>query len=368
MQKMLIEKISLNQLFFLIFSFELGSAIVVGLASEAKQDAWIAVLLALVGGLILVFIYCSFSKKYPGYNLYEIFEQIFNRKIALFFTALYILYFFYLSARVLRDFCELMKTAIFVITPIEFIALLLMLTISYIIYLGTETLGRTIEILSPYTFILMFLLIFFLYANHSVTMQNLRPVLAHGWMPVIKVAIPEVLTFPYGETVVFTIIMASVGKTKYLTSVSIASLILSGIILSYFAFLKAAVLTPTMVLISPFPLLSAIREISVARFIERLDAIVVYMMMLGIFVKVSIFFHAGLKGLEYSFRIPYRYFVVPFAMLICVFSLWIAKNFTEHLEEGIKFIPFYIHIPFQIVIPFCVWMIVKFKFKKGIRV
>lgn len=368
MQKMLIEKVSLNQLFFLIFSFELGSAIVVGLASEAKQDAWIAVLLALAGGLILVLLYCSISKNYPGNNLYEIFEQISNRKIALFFTFLYTIYFCYISTRVLRDFCEMMKTAIFVETPIEFIAVLFMMTVSYIIYLGTETLGRTIEILSPYTFILMFILIFFLYINHSVSIQNLRPVLAHGWMPAIKVAFPEVLTFPFGELVVFTIIMASVNKFKYLTSVSTASVLISGITLSYFAFLKSAVLTPTMVLISPFPLLSAIREISVAKFIERLDAIVVYVMMLGIFVKVCIFFHAGLKGLEYSFRIPYRYFVVPFAMLISLFSIWIATNFTEHIEEGVKFVPFYIHIPFQIVIPFCVWLFVKSKAKKGIRV
>lgn len=365
---MLIEKVSLNQLFFLIFSFELGSAIVIGLASEAKQDAWIAVLFALAGGLILVTLYCSILKKYPGHNLFEIFEQISNRKIALFFTGLYTLYFFYIAARVLRDFCELMKTAIFVITPIEFIALLFMFTIAYVIYLGIEVFGRTLEILSPYTFLLMFLLIFFLYINQSVSLQNLRPVLAQGLIPIIKVAFPEVLTFPFGEMVVFTVIMAGVSKFKYLTSVSIVSVLLSGITLSYFSFLKAAVLTPTMVLISPFPLLSATREISVAKFIERLDAIVVYMMMLGIFVKVCIFFFAGLKGLEYSFRIPYRYFVVPFAMLITLSSLWVAKNFTEHLEEGVKLVPLYIHIPFQIIIPLCVWLFVKLKAKKGIGV
>ncbi|MFD0694176.1 endospore germination permease [Paenibacillus sp. GCM10027628] len=367
MQKMLLEKISLNQLFFLIFSFELGSAIVIGIASDAKQDAWIAVLMALAGGLILVTLYCSISKRYPGMNLYEIFELISNRKIAVFFSVLYTLYFFYISARVLRDFCELMKTAIFVVTPIEFIALIFMITISYIVYMGIETIGRTIEILSPYTFILMFFLIFFLYVNHSVKLQNLRPLLPQGWIPVIKVAFPEVLTFPFGEMVVFTVIMAGISKFKYLTSISTVSVLISGIALAYFAFLKAAVLTPTMVNISPFPLLSAIREISVAKFIERLDAIVVYMMMLGIFVKVCIFFLAGLKGLEYSFRLPYRYFVVPFAMLTSISSLWIAENFTEHLEEGIKFVPYYIHVPFQIVIPLCVWMFLKLKVKKGMQ-
>ncbi|MED1471752.1 GerAB/ArcD/ProY family transporter, partial [Bacillus salipaludis] len=50
-------KISASQLFVLVFLFEMGSSILFGLGANAKQDAWIAILLGLAGGLIVFFIH-----------------------------------------------------------------------------------------------------------------------------------------------------------------------------------------------------------------------------------------------------------------------------------------------------------------------
>jgi spore germination protein KB len=43
-------KISVIQLFAMMFLFELGSALVVSLGSNAKKDAWLAILLGVCGG------------------------------------------------------------------------------------------------------------------------------------------------------------------------------------------------------------------------------------------------------------------------------------------------------------------------------
>jgi spore germination protein KB len=53
------EKVQVNalQMFVLIVLFELGSAILFGPGSAAKQDAWITNLLGLAGGLLLFFVY-----------------------------------------------------------------------------------------------------------------------------------------------------------------------------------------------------------------------------------------------------------------------------------------------------------------------
>ena len=51
------EKISGYQLYVLVTLFEMGSAILFGLGAEAKQDAWIAVLLGLISGLLIFFVY-----------------------------------------------------------------------------------------------------------------------------------------------------------------------------------------------------------------------------------------------------------------------------------------------------------------------
>ncbi|MEH7749512.1 GerAB/ArcD/ProY family transporter, partial [Neobacillus drentensis] len=58
-------KISGFQLFVLIVLFEMGSALLLSPGSEAKQDAWIAILFGLVGGIIVFFIYYRLFMYYP---------------------------------------------------------------------------------------------------------------------------------------------------------------------------------------------------------------------------------------------------------------------------------------------------------------
>ncbi|MNI65049.1 Spore germination protein [compost metagenome] len=111
---------------------------------------------------------------------------------------------------------------------------------------------------------------------------------------------------------------------------------------------------------STFPLLNAAREISVAHFIERLDALVVFVMMMGIYVKVSIFFYCALRGIGFVSKLPYRPFVIPIAMQIALFAIVIAANTTEHFGEGEQ-LGLFIHVPFQLVIPFLIFLVILWK-------
>lgn len=62
----LVEKLSLWQLAVIIFSFEVGSTVVVGIGNDAKQDAWIAVAIAMVLGAGLITFYIFMLRKLPG--------------------------------------------------------------------------------------------------------------------------------------------------------------------------------------------------------------------------------------------------------------------------------------------------------------
>ena len=78
-----------------------------------------------------------------------------------------------------------------------------------------------------------------------------------------------------------------------------------------------------------FPLLSASKRVSIGHFIERIDLVVVFIMMLGILVKSAVYFYGGLKGLEDILRIAYRYFTVPISMIVAIFSILTAANFGK---------------------------------------
>ena len=180
MSNQLVEKISLWQLFILIFIFEMGSAIIVGIGNEAKQDAWIAVLVATFFGVGLVLFFHQISARMEGKNLFEIMEWTVGKWIGRTITCLYVIYFLYIAARVLRDFGELIVSSILPTTPIEITMLIIMLIITYVLYLGLEVLARTSEIFLPYVILFIFGIGFGIFISGEIHFEYLLPVMPEG--------------------------------------------------------------------------------------------------------------------------------------------------------------------------------------------
>ncbi|WP_375540594.1 GerAB/ArcD/ProY family transporter [Peribacillus simplex] len=53
---------------------------------------------------------------------------------------------------------------------------------------------------------------FFIFASGSVKAENLLPVLEEGWKPVFTTAFPLTFTFPFGEMIVFTVLMPYLNR------------------------------------------------------------------------------------------------------------------------------------------------------------
>ena len=93
-------KISAYQLFVLMFLFELGTALLVPLAIEAKQDAWLTILFGMIGGFLLFFVYYGLYQYYPDSLPTEYIQKIIGKVLGR------LLAFFFLSVSVLRGFCS----------------------------------------------------------------------------------------------------------------------------------------------------------------------------------------------------------------------------------------------------------------------
>src|SRR3954453_13543442 len=139
-------KISLYQLFVLILLFELGSAILVPLAIDAKQDAWLAILFGVFGGLFLYWIYYRLFFYYPNLVPPEYMEKLLGKILGKILAFCYIIFFLYTAARVLRDFGEMLLTFAYLETPLFIVNALLMLVIIYTVSKGIEVLARTGEL------------------------------------------------------------------------------------------------------------------------------------------------------------------------------------------------------------------------------
>jgi len=133
-----------------MFLFEIGSAVVVGIGLDAKQDAWIAILLGLIGGVGLFSLYTYLYSQFPTLPLTNYLEKIVGKFIGRTLAIIYTFLFLYIAARILRTFCDLLLTTILIDTPLWAAAIIMMLPICFACYLGFEVIARTAETLFPW--------------------------------------------------------------------------------------------------------------------------------------------------------------------------------------------------------------------------
>ncbi|WP_174731468.1 GerAB/ArcD/ProY family transporter [Mesobacillus harenae] len=345
-------KISPTQLFVLIVLFEMGSSIVVSLGAEAKQDAWIAILFGMAGGFGLYLVYHRLYMYYPDLTLTGYSKKIAGKLVGNIISFLYIIYFIYIAARVLRDFGELLVMTSYTFTPLLIINALMMLVIIYAVYKGIEVVARTGELLFLVVYIVAISGFILIIASGLIDLSNLKPFMETGFVAVIKVTLTQTLTFPFGEMVVFAMLLPTLNKPKYAKKVGLMAILLSGINIAITMAINVAVLGPDLYSRAPFPLLTTISKIEFAEFIERLDVFFLLYAVIGGFFKIGIFFYAAVIGTAEVFNFKEtEKLCFPIGIIILFVSISIAASYPEHIIEGLDIVPIYLHWPMQIIIP-----------------
>jgi spore germination protein KB len=359
-------KISLYQLFVLILLFELGSAILVPLAIDAKQDAWLAILLGMAGGLFLFWVNYRLFLYYPELVPPQYMQKLLGKIAGTIIAFCYIIFFMYTAARVLRDFGEMLLTFAYLETPLFIVNALLMLVIIYAVSKGIEVVARTGELFFVSIYFLAitgFILIVF---SGLIDMNNLKPILEQGIFPIARVVFTQTLYFPFGEAVVFSMIFPYITKRKSVKKIGLFAIMLSGINLTITMAINIGVLGVDLASRSQFPLLSTIQSIQVAEFLERLDVFFMISLVICIFFKVSIYFYAAVASTAVIFKIKEPSMLTyPMGMVVLFMSATIASSYAEHLKEGLEFVTRYLHPFFLVGIPILLLAIAFIKNRKG---
>lgn len=361
-------KIQPIQLFVLMVLFEFGSAIVVGLGLEAKQDAWLAILTGMTGGLVLFSLYTYLYSQFPTLPLTNFLEKIVGKIIGRILAIIYICLFLYIAARVLRDFSDLLLTTVLVGTPIWVVAIIMMLSICIGCYLGFEVIARTAEIFFPWVLFFGFLFLLFTFISDLPKLENLQPVLETGWKPIFQAAFPTIVSFPFGETIVFTIFFPYLHHKKHTIIAGFSAIIFSGILIAIVTTIMLSVLGPFLAPKTAFPLLEVVGKISVGDIIQRLDPIALILLIIGGFFKITVFFCGAVEGFSSLVNQPkLTKFSIPImAAAVIAMALLMAGNYVEHIHIGLDIVPNVLYIPLFMVIPFLlvVIIIIKKKFMK----
>lgn len=349
---MIKEKMTSNQMIAAIIMFIFGSSVITGVSTDAHQDSWISLIMALIMVLPLIIIYARIIKLYPGEGLYDIINELFGKVVSKIIIILMTWYAIHLGALVLSDFTEYIKITTLLDTPKIIVAITLLMVTVYISKSSIYTLGKWALVSFPIVIIMVIITVVF--SINTLDVHNIFPIMEHSLKDIATGAY-KIVSFPFAETVLFLPLACFVKKEDSPNKIYISSILIGSFVLLVVIFRNLTVLGAEMMSISYFPSLVATRIIDVGDFLTRIEGVITINFILAGITKITICLIVAAKGMAKIFDVKkYRDLILPATLLILAISMIQYTNVME-LFEFLD--PYAIYaIPFQIVIPLIVWV------------
>lgn len=345
-------KISAYQLYCCIILVPYGSALLYFITPKAKQDAWIAMLIYILPAILLQIVYTALWNKYPNDTIVTYMPKIFGKVIGTTIGIIYVSFFAYEAARVIRDITSLITITTMPKMPFIIITLFITSTAAYGVLTGIENLCRAAQIILPLLVsFLVFEWLFLFTTPYALKFSNLEPVLEKGILPVIKEGW-KLITFPYGETILLPMLYPSVVQKSKVRKTALLAVISLGILLTLSSVMFISVLGVEFASTSLFPILQTVRIMHIGESFDRVDIFLILIMVVGGFIKISLFTYGAMLGTAQltKFKEPAK-LAIPFSILIFITSLLIAKNYPQHIYIGQELTLIFVHLPLAVFIP-----------------
>ncbi|MBG9517046.1 spore gernimation protein KC [Bacillus thuringiensis] len=351
----------IKQLFYLMLLFQLGS-IGVNFGGHIGKDAWISLILGTIEGMGLFILYYLLYKQHPSLTYTQILQHTLGKWIGTILSLLYSSYFIYIGARVVRDFTEILNLHILYQTPAWFISIFFLITVSYAGYKGLHTTSRVGMILLKMFLVLWLLFLIGVFLSHLFHLSNLQPLTPQNWRPIFKNILP--LTIPYGGMITFLMLFVYTSQKDKIFKNGIWSIFISGFFLVATTILNIGILGGSIAQELSFPLLTSSSLIKIDAFIQRLEPIAIILLIIGVFFKVYIFHYTACLSISQVFKWKEIHIIPTISILMACISVFGAENNITHFYIGFHILPYYVHVPMQIIIPLivlCIPLIYKRK-------
>ncbi|WP_018886660.1 GerAB/ArcD/ProY family transporter [Paenibacillus massiliensis] len=349
------EQVQTSQIVSTFIVFQMGGLAIYFFGGSAKQDAWLSMLLGACIGLVLLMLHFAMHNREPNKNLFELFQHYMGKGIGSIIAILFCMYFAYESSRSLRDIGEITVYMLLNQTPIV-VPMLMILGIGYTLArYGPRVYLLGTQVLLPVLLISYILLLIMIFGTGLVNFEYMLPVLEHGMQPAWDAAIPQMLSFPFAQSILFMVYFPMVKKGGNLRksmlisygAVSFAMLVINQINL----LVLGPVLAPTVV----FPLLKVVQLIELAEVFERMDVLFILAAFLGLGTRMSTFLIAAIIGFSDTTRTSYKKWILPVCVAVFTMSM-LPANFTEFYHAGI-IVGDMVYPIFQILLPILLFIV-----------
>lgn len=358
------EKISGNQVFWLISTMQIGMTILLTInptIAIAKQDAWISILLSTLFSTGLAYVLTRISLMYPGESLITYAPKILGKVLGHIVILLYVVYWITVLAIILRQYGDFMIGTILQLTPVIVPIIGMLIIAAYVSFAGIEVLARCSEVLGP--LILLGIMVPLLLNISQIQVNNLLPVLADNSLSVLVQGALPTASF-LGDNILLMMILPFLAHPRDGMKGAVIGSVVAGLFTMLSAMQCIAIFSHSTASRQSYPFLNLVRFVSFG-FLQNLDAIVIAIWIMGIFIKISLYLFAASYGSAQWFGIKRWRIVIFIAAPIALVLSMLPRNFVDSsiLFPKLVAVPFNLPVLF-ILLPLLLWTVGSIRNRK----
>ncbi|HET7580794.1 MAG TPA: endospore germination permease [Bacillales bacterium] len=288
----------------------------------ALSDLWLSPVFASLVGFMVLFVAIHLNRYFPGKTVIEYGEKLLGSFIGKIIGAVFLLFLLHSNGIVMREYTEFVGSMFLDDTPFVVIMGGMGLLAAFATRGGIEVLGRLAQLFVPFTIFVWAVLLLLTIPSWDVS--NILPVLDAGIIPPIRGSlVPQIW---YSELFLLAFLLPfskkpeSAGKWGALTVIFLTLNLVILDIVSVFVFGN---LVPNLT----YPVMSLVRYINIAQFLQHIDALLLIIWVLGVFLKISFILYCTTLGFSQLFKLStFRHLSMPMGFLLVLFGLWAAPN------------------------------------------
>lgn len=335
--------ITSHQLFTFSALSTLGGSILVissVITAVAKRDAWLSVLVTMLFGLLMMWIYCFLGTRYHGLTLIGITQKIFGKWLGKIVSVGYLSYLLTTTYGIPHFIGSFVSTAL-TATPVSLIILPFVAGLVIAVYYGIEAFARASEIF--FIFFTVLFLISIILVLPNLNLNYITPVLENGVTPVFKGAVILSGYISIQNITVLMIYPSSVDDYKAGGKAFVKGFLWANTVVFLVILVSILVLGSNIVANSAFPTILLAREINVGTVLTRLEYIISILWVVSEFGIGILYFYSLIKAFSELLGLKdHKKIVAPIGLIVLLYSFivypnalqqsnWAITGFTPHV-------------------------------------
>ncbi|CAH0148519.1 Spore germination protein YndE [Peribacillus frigoritolerans] len=328
------DQITTPQTAVIVINFILGSGLFTLPRSATEKvhtpDIWISVILggiiAIIAGVIMV----KLSQQFPDKTFYQYINEIVGKWVGSLLSSGIILYFLMTCGFQLRAMAEVVRYLLLEGTPTWAITMIFMWVSLYLIIGGINPIARLFEIILPLTVILFLVVTFMSFKIFEI--DNLRPVLGEGFIPVLQGVKTTALAFSGPE--VMLLLVPFMNQPKKAVKALLVGVSIPLIFYVVSVVMVIGALSVDGVVTRTWPTLDLIRSFEISGLIfERFESLLLVVWIMQIFATFTITYFAaalGLAQLSKKSIHPFMFGLLPVLYIIAM----VPENMNDLFKLG----------------------------------